>query len=129
MNLTKKDAEKLINDSQFMFDLGKCLTNKQLSMDLLKEKGFEISEQEYEELLHSANKFSECSDEELKKISGGGRGYVTKVKTKTYYHEPDSTPMPAIGAVLVGSAMSLIGLGVAIAGTYKCCKDGPLAPM
>ena len=37
--------------------------------------------------------------------------------------------MPAIGAVLVGGATSLIGLGVAIVGTYKCCKDGPLAPM
>ena len=128
MKLTKKDAEILMNDSQFMSELGKCLDDKKVSMELFKKTGFDISESEYEELFNSVSKFSKCSDEELKQIAGGGYT-VTKVKTKTYYHETPSTPMPAIGAVLVGSAMSLIGLGVAIAGTYKCCKDGPLAPM
>lgn len=129
MDITKKDAEKLINDSQFMCELGKSLDNKKVSIELFKKTGFDISESEYEELFDSVSKFSQCSDEELKQIAGGYRHKVTKVKTTTYYDEPSSTPMPAIGAVLVGGAMSLIGLGVAIAGTYKCFKEGPLAPM
>ncbi len=96
--------------------------------------GTAISEQEYNELLQSVTKFSECSDEELKKIVGGRRTH-TKVTTTTYYDHYDhyepcrSAPMPAIGAVFIGSAMGLIGLGVAISGIHKCRKDGIFAPM
>ena len=79
MKLTKKDAEILMNDSQFMSELGKCLDNKKVSMELFKKTGFDISESEYEELFDSVSKFSQCSDEELKQIAGG-QYIVTKVK-------------------------------------------------
>lgn len=124
MNLTNEEAMKLVNDEDFMKQLRNCIEDKKLTFDLFNKYGITISEEEYNGILKSRNKFSKCSEEELKEIAGGYTVTTTTTTTTTTSHHCPSRPMRGIDGVLVGGAVTLIGLCITGAGLHTCAKKG-----
>ena len=97
MKIDVEKVKELMNDSKFVSELNSEINNPDKFIDLFKERGINISLEEFNEIIKEKERFSKLSEDELREIAGGKQA------------SPGET-------FLLGSVLTLIGVALMIHG-------------